>query len=117
MNLRQLWLLYLLISLQTCLFSVDQPARVTFIPRLLGPNRIPAATALTITLRDGATGAGTIIWTYQTVVTATTGQLVQPHSVCGLNLVGTTNTAMTLEFSASLPNLIESVSLSGYNVN
>ncbi len=46
-NLRQLWLLYLLISLQTCLFSVDQPARLTFMPRLLGPDRMPAATALT----------------------------------------------------------------------
>jgi hypothetical protein len=34
-----------------------------------------------------------------------------------LNLVGTTNTAMTLEFQALLTNLIESVSISGYNVN
>jgi hypothetical protein len=76
----------------------------------------PAATALTINLRDGATGAGTIIWTYQIAVTAATGTLVVPHSICGLNLVGTTNTAMTLEFSALLTNLIESVSISGYNV-
>jgi hypothetical protein len=77
----------------------------------------PAATALTINIRDGASGAGTIIWTFQTAVTATTGQLVQPHSICGLNLVGTTATAMTAEFSASLANLIESVSISGFNVN
>ena len=47
LNLRQLWLLYLLVSLQTCLVAIDQPARVTFIPRLLGPDRMPAATALT----------------------------------------------------------------------
>lgn len=76
----------------------------------------PAATALTINLRDGATGAGTIIWTYQVVVTAATGQNVVPHSICGLNLVGSANTAMTLEFSALLTNLIESVSVSGYDV-
>ena len=77
----------------------------------------PAATALTINLRDGATGAGTIIWTFQVVALAATGQNVAPHSICGLNLVGTTATAMTFEFSASLANLIESVSISGYNVS
>lgn len=77
----------------------------------------PALTALTINLRDGATGAGTILQTWQVAIPATTGTLVAPLSVCGLNLVGTTNTAMTLEFSASLANLIESVSLTAFNVN
>jgi hypothetical protein len=47
LNLRQLWLLYVVLALQSCLFAVDQPARSTFIPRLLPPQRIPAATALT----------------------------------------------------------------------
>jgi hypothetical protein len=70
-----------------------------------------------VNVRDGATGAGTIIWTNQVVISAGTGQNVAPINVCGLNLTGTTNTAMTLEFSASLANLIESVSISGYNVN
>jgi hypothetical protein len=77
----------------------------------------PALTALAVNVRDGATGAGTVIWTYQTAISAVTGQNVAPFSVCGLNLVGTTNTAMTLEFQALLTNLIESVSISGYNVN
>jgi hypothetical protein len=77
----------------------------------------PALTALTINVRDGASGAGTIIWTYQVVIPAATGQSVAPHSVCGLNLVGTTATAMTLEFSAGLTSLVESVSISGFNVN
>jgi len=76
----------------------------------------PSLTALTVNVRDGATGAGTVIWTFQVVAPAATGQTVLPHSICGLNLVGTTNTAMTLEFSALLTNLIESVSISGYNV-
>jgi hypothetical protein len=77
----------------------------------------PALTALTINLRDGATGAGTVIWTYQVAISASTGQNVVPHSICGLMLTGTTNTALTLEFSASLANLIESVSISGINVS
>jgi hypothetical protein len=76
----------------------------------------PVLTALTINVRDGATGAGTVLWTFQVMSPAATGQAVVPHSICGLNLVGTTNTAMTLEFSALLTNLIESVSISGYNV-
>lgn len=46
LNLRQLWLLYVVIGLQGCLFAIDQPARSTFIPRLLPPARIPAATAM-----------------------------------------------------------------------
>jgi MFS family permease len=47
LDLRQLWLLYVVLALQSCLFAVDQPARSTFIPRLLPPQRISAATALT----------------------------------------------------------------------
>jgi MFS family permease len=46
LNLRWLWLLYALIAAQSCVSAVDQPARRTFIPRLLPPDRIPAATAL-----------------------------------------------------------------------
>lgn len=77
------------------------------------------ATNLTVNLRDGATGAGTIIWTTQlgATVLAAGGYFNTPYTVCGLNLVGTTNTAMTLEYSAGLAGLIESVSLSGFNVN
>jgi hypothetical protein len=81
-----------------------------------GSTTAPALTALTVNLRDGATGAGTIIHTWQIIIPALTGQNVLPFEFCGLALAGTTNTAMTLEFSASLANLIESVSLSGYNV-
>jgi hypothetical protein len=82
-----------------------------------GATTAPALTALTVNIRDGASGAGTIIWTYQVIIPAATGQSVAPHSICGLNLVGTTATAMTAEFSAGLTSLIESVSISGYNVN
>jgi hypothetical protein len=81
-----------------------------------GSTTAPALTALTVNLRDGATGAGTIIWTHEVVISNATGQNVLPYSQCGLNLPGTTNTALTLEFSALLTNLIESVSLSGFNL-
>lgn len=82
-----------------------------------GSTTAPALTLLTVNLRDGATGAGTVLWTHSVVVTAAVGQNVAPFTACGLNLVGTTNTAMTLEFSALLTNLFEAASISGYNVN
>lgn len=76
----------------------------------------PTATALNVQLRDGATGAGTVLQQWAIVAPATVGTHAT-FSVCGLNLVGTTATAMTLEFSAGLTNEIESVSLTGFNVN
>lgn len=66
LDLRLLWLLYLLTALQSCLVAVDQPARRTFIPRLLPPERIPAASALAflsfhVSLVAGPLLAGTLI--------------------------------------------------------
>lgn len=77
----------------------------------------PALTALSIQLRDGATGAGTVLQQWSVAIPASTGTLVAPFSVCGLGLVMTTNTAATLEWSAALANLSQSVSMTGYNVN
>jgi hypothetical protein len=80
-----------------------------------GAAAAPVATILTVNLRDGASGAGTIIWTTTIAASATTGQ----HGAvafCGLNLIGSFNTAMTLEFSAPLANEQESVALTGYDV-
>lgn len=82
-----------------------------------GSTTAPVLTKLTVSLRDGATGAGTIITSWTVVIPAGTGQNVAPYAVCGLNLAGTTNTAMTLEFSALLTNLFEDVTLTGFNVN
>jgi hypothetical protein len=76
----------------------------------------PAATALTVNLRDGASGAGTALWTFSIVAPASVGTHAT-YGVCGLNLVGTTNTATTLEFAAGLANELESVQMSGFNVN
>jgi len=78
-------------------------------------------TDLSINVRDGTTGAGTVIWVWavsDNIGTATIStQYVPSHSICGLNLAGTTNTAMTVEFSAGLTNLNEVVSFSGYDIN
>jgi hypothetical protein len=76
----------------------------------------PAAAAqLVINLRDGATGAGTILWQSTIVAPAAIGQHGSGQ-LCGLNLIGTAATAMTLEFSAALGNESESVALTGYDV-
>jgi MFS family permease len=61
LDLRQLWLLYVLIAFQSCLFAVDIPARRTFLPRLLPAGRLPAATALSQLSFQTAVVAGPLI--------------------------------------------------------
>lgn len=66
LDLRRVWLLYVLIALQSSLSAVDQPARRTIIRRLLPTERIQAASALTflsfhISLVVGPLLAGLII--------------------------------------------------------
>jgi hypothetical protein len=66
LDLRQLWLLYSLIALESCLFALDAPARWTFVPRLLPSTQIPAAAALVqlsfqVSLIAGPLLAGVII--------------------------------------------------------
>lgn len=78
------------------------------------------AAAGNVALRDGATGAGTVIgqWAIAHTVAAAAGiQTVVPHSICGLNLVGTTNTAMTLEFNAGVTGEVQSATITGFNIN
>ncbi len=72
-----------------------------------------AGAAVAINLRDGATGAGTILWT---------GYLAAPANdvrvlvISGLNIPGSANTAITLEFAAAGgATTLESVTLTGYD--
>lgn len=51
-----------------------------------------------VLLRDGATGAGTVLWSARLAAAAGTGQTVVLN---GLNIVGSAATAMTLEFAAA----------------
>ncbi len=76
----------------------------------------PAATQLTINLRDGASGAGTVLWSKTVTVPTTTGVHIS-GDFCGLNLINAVNSiAMTREFSAALANEFESVTVTGYDV-
>lgn len=70
-------------------------------------------TTVTVNLRDGATGAGTVLQAWQFTLPAAT---VAPFSQCvsGLHISGAAATALTLEFSAAVGNLMESVALTGY---
>ena len=57
LDLRQVWLLYVVTALQASMFAVDQPARSTFIPRLLPARQIPAATSLSqLSMQSALTG-------------------------------------------------------------
>lgn len=72
-----------------------------------------AQTPLNVYLRDGASGSGTILWACSLSATANgTGGLI----ITGINIVGSANTAMTLEFSAAgVTGSVEAVSLTGYD--
>lgn len=76
----------------------------------------PVATPLTWNLRDGASGLGTILASGQIAVPAAVFQ-GQPIVLSGLCIPGTANTSMTLEFSAALANLLEGVTLTGFDTN
>ena len=70
------------------------------------------AAAAIVALRDGATGAGAILWSKQ-VILAVNG--VWDVNLSGLSIVGTANTAMTLEFTAApVAGAFASVSLTGH---
>lgn len=78
----------------------------------------PVLTSLQVNLRDGATGAGTVLITFEVEIPASTGVDTAPFCTQFTGgIAGTTNTAMTVEWSASLANLKQTATLIGYNVN
>lgn len=77
----------------------------------------PTAIVLNVALRDGATGAGTVLWQGVIGVPATAGVSATPIVVTGVNFKGTAGTAMTLEFSATGgANTIQTVNMMGYTI-
>lgn len=73
-----------------------------------------AVTPLLVSLRDGATGAGTILRTW--FLSSPTAGGTRCENVTGLNMSGTANTAMTLEFAAApAATASETVTLTGYS--
>lgn len=76
-----------------------------------------APASVLLQLRDGASGAGTVLWE-QRMSTAglAVGQVIS-IALSGLQIFGTANTAMTLEFSAAGgAATFEGVALTGYSV-
>jgi hypothetical protein len=78
-----------------------------------GSTTAPVLTKLTIDVKDGST----VKQQWTVVIPASTGQNVAPFSVCGLNITGTAATAVTVEFSALLTNLFETVGVTYYSIN
>jgi hypothetical protein len=75
------------------------------------------ATQDDVVLRDGATGAGTVLMQWRNAaVSVAAAQIGQVINVCGLALIGTANTAMTLEYTAGLTNVLMSATITGYDV-
>lgn len=75
----------------------------------------PTAATATVNLRDGATGAGTILMSWTVAISAVAGAC-NTVSLSGLNIVGTANTAMTIEYTGSVgANTTTSVNLVGYS--
>jgi len=73
----------------------------------------PTAVTVAVRLRDGATGAGAILWAGIMSLPATAGARSEIHR-SGLWIEGSTNTQMTLEFSAAGgANTTEAVTLEG----
>ncbi len=80
---------------------------------LIGLAASAEATVL-VNLRDGATGAGTILWSARLLVVGGSGSETG-ITLTDLNIIGSAGTAMTLEFAAAGgANTFETVSLSGY---
>lgn len=77
----------------------------------------PTTMTLTVTLRDGATGVGGVLMSWRVRVSAAmTDQNVAQVTLGSLNIIGTENTAMTLEFDVGDINTLEDVNLTGHTV-
>lgn len=78
----------------------------------------PVAPALaSLQLRDGATGAGTLLGTWYMACPMTASGNAVPIQLTGLNIRGSANTTMTLEFDTSAgTNVFQAVVLQGISV-
>lgn len=75
----------------------------------------PTAITVNLVVRDGATGAGDIKLSVPMSAPAVAGSDGDTFSQCGLGIVGTVNTAMTVEFSATGgANTTEAVFMKGF---
>lgn len=74
---------------------------------------VAQAAPVVAVVRDGATGVGTILWQDRLIAPAGFNAVI---SIDGLNIVGSLNTAMTVEFTAApVATNFETISASGYD--
>lgn len=73
--------------------------------------RVTGNAAMTVVLRDGASGVGAIMMAIQL---AGATSVPEYFSLSGLSLIGSAGAAMTLEFTAGSVNYNTAVSLAGY---
>ena len=84
----------------------------TSISATLATAATPQAAAVTLNLRNGASGAGSIIWSKQVILPANG---LWEVNLSDLSIPGAYGAAMTLEFSAAgAGGTFESVALTGY---
>lgn len=77
----------------------------------------PAVTNVLCNLRDGASGAGAILWSVLMATQAVAGDK-DDYTSDGHNIVGTAGNAMTLEYvAAGGANTLETVALGGYDAS
>lgn len=70
-------------------------------------------------IRDGATGAGTILLSGRLTLLAETTPVyraIDRDSLSGLNIPGSDNTAMTIEFTGGLADTVQQVMMWGYTL-
>lgn len=83
---------------------------------LFGQATVTGPAAGIMQLRDGASGAGTVLATWYFSIEATDETRHIPCvTMTGLNITGSANTALTLEFTAGITNAAETVTLMGYS--
>lgn len=76
-------------------------------------NPTALAAVFNVNVRDGASGAGTVLWSYAAIVAAGADRT---FSEDGLMIIGTAATAMTIEFSAAGGSgSLEVVNAQGYD--
>jgi hypothetical protein len=81
----------------------------TMVPNVAGSNIGPARCFI----RDGASTSGTILW--QGLLSCGAGQAAVV-ALSGLSIVGSINTALTIEFDAGKVGALQSVAATGYSV-
>lgn len=76
---------------------------------------VAAQTIVDVLLRDGASGAGTVLWSARLQVPAGDSKQI---TLTGLNIVGSAAAAMTLEFGAApVATNFEGVAMTGYDAS